>query len=639
MIQQSSLLRINRLRILKAGQAVYDECFHSGVNIIRGENGAGKSTISDFIFYVMGGEYDNWKNAAQRCDEVQAEICTKGGIVTIKREVGGKQTPAYLFYGSMSEAENNGLDGWERYPIRRSENSESISQILFRSVGIPEAKSEGASNVTMHQILRLLYSDQRTPPTRLFRFESFDTRDIREAVGDLICGMNVYELYALQLELRELDKSFKEKTREWEKLLAALPSDESLSTVDSLNSRIFELEREKETLVAEIRDVDLLVSNDELKSFMKDRELAKKEIQKSKSKISQYENKTEKLGLELEDLYSYNSYLAELSRKIPEAEATADIIGSIDFIHCPACLSLLTNLHSESCCVVCGANTDPEKERSKYLQIRQDIQIQHRETSQLIEDKELASLKIKKELRDEIRRYEGLLSAYTVNFDISISPRESFLAERNNRLGQIEKEIKFIASLFDVAMELQRVSKEKADIQASITQKTDRQKALETQGRKRKMFALSNVSEIAKAILKEDFDRQEEFKKAKSVELNFGDDVVSVDNEMNFSDSSSVILKNTAILSLFLASLEDKQFYHPRFLLLDNIEDKGMEEKRSHNFQKIIVDAVKSRTEDHQIIITTSMINPELDVEEYVVGPRYTGENKTLNFSIQKASH
>ena len=32
-----------------------------------------------------------------------------------------------------------------------------------------------------------------------------------------------------------------------------------------------------------------------------------------------------------------------------------------------------------------------------------------------------------------------------------------------------------------------------------------------------------------------DFDRLEEFKKAKSVDLNFGDDAVSVDGEMNFS--------------------------------------------------------------------------------------------------------
>ena len=74
----------------------------------------------------------------------------------------------------------------------------------------------------------------------------------------------------------------------------------------------------------------------------------------------------------------------------------------------------------------------------------------------------------------------------------------------------------------------------------------------------------------------------------------------------------------------------DADFYHPRFLLMDNIEDKGMEQKRSHNFQDIIVNASKSAKYDHQIIFTTSMFNPELEDEEYVIGPYYTHDMRTL---------
>ena len=188
-----AFLALNRLRILRRGSAVYDQKFHKGVNIIRGENGSGKSTISDCIFFILGGEFDAWKVAASSCDEIQAEITTGSGILTITREIkGNKQTPPHVFFGNMEEAEKSALDKWESYPIRRHGGRESFSQIMFRSIGIPEAQSDGASNVTMHQILRLLYSDQRTPAPRLFRYESFDTRDIREAVGDLICGLSVY---------------------------------------------------------------------------------------------------------------------------------------------------------------------------------------------------------------------------------------------------------------------------------------------------------------------------------------------------------------------------------------------------------------------------------------------------------------
>ena len=59
-------LMLNRLVIYRGGQAAYDEHFHEGVNIIRGENGSGKSTIMDFIFHVFG-EVGGWKEYAFRC--------------------------------------------------------------------------------------------------------------------------------------------------------------------------------------------------------------------------------------------------------------------------------------------------------------------------------------------------------------------------------------------------------------------------------------------------------------------------------------------------------------------------------------------------------------------------------------------
>ena len=176
---------LRRLRVLRRGVAVYDQRFHTGVNVIRGDNGSGKSTIADFIFYVLGGEFDNWKKAALACEQVQAEVVTRGGVLVLRRDVGTAQTPMEVFYGPMTDAEHRGLDGWERFPIRRMGSSLSFTQVMFRAAGIPEAQSQGASNITMHQILRLLYSDQRTPAGFLFRYEDFDRREIREAVGDL----------------------------------------------------------------------------------------------------------------------------------------------------------------------------------------------------------------------------------------------------------------------------------------------------------------------------------------------------------------------------------------------------------------------------------------------------------------------
>ena len=69
-------------------------------------------------------------------------------------------------------------------------------------------------------------------------------------------------------------------------------------------------------------------------------------------------------------------------------------------------------------------------------------------------------------------------------------------------------------------------------------------------------------------------------------------------------------------------------------LLLDNVEDKGMVGDRVRNFQKVIADLMDEESQPHQIILTTSTLNPELEREDYIVGPEYTKGNRTLNLQI-----
>ncbi|MGH7021475.1 MAG: ATP-binding protein, partial [Brevundimonas sp.] len=47
--------------VTRGSHVLYDEAFHEGVNIIHGSNGSGKSTISDFIFFGLGGDLKDWK--------------------------------------------------------------------------------------------------------------------------------------------------------------------------------------------------------------------------------------------------------------------------------------------------------------------------------------------------------------------------------------------------------------------------------------------------------------------------------------------------------------------------------------------------------------------------------------------------
>ena len=91
-----------------------------------------------------------------------------------------------------------------------------------------------------------------------------------------------------------------------------------------------------------------------------------------------------------------------------------------------------------------------------------------------------------------------------------------------------------------------------------------------------------------------------------------------------------VVIKNSLFMGILQTAVSDAEMLFPRFLLLDNVEDKGMVVKRVQHFQKTIADWSAQEKEDHQVIITTSALNPNLDKKEYLIGESYTSGNRTL---------
>lgn len=72
-------LFLQRLRIVtESGDVAYDELFHRGVNIIRGQNSSGKSTIVRFIFFVLGGYYTDFVPQAMKCRYVMERYALMG---------------------------------------------------------------------------------------------------------------------------------------------------------------------------------------------------------------------------------------------------------------------------------------------------------------------------------------------------------------------------------------------------------------------------------------------------------------------------------------------------------------------------------------------------------------------------------
>jgi DNA repair exonuclease SbcCD ATPase subunit len=129
-------LLVTRLVIKRSQHVVFDEKFHAGVNIIRGENGSGKTTIVESIIFALGGDIKKKKDEFGLCDFVYAELQINGENYTFKRPIEEGYPALDIFEGTYDEAKNS-PDLWTRYGHRRTNNQKSYSEVIFSLLGLP----------------------------------------------------------------------------------------------------------------------------------------------------------------------------------------------------------------------------------------------------------------------------------------------------------------------------------------------------------------------------------------------------------------------------------------------------------------------------------------------------------------------
>jgi hypothetical protein len=633
MTQFSPYIKITRLVIFTdEGLVSYDETFHSGVNIIRGHNSSGKSTIGNFIFYALGGDFKKWTTAAQSCGDVYAELEMNSEKVTIKRTVSvNSNQPMSIFWGSYDES-RLGSEGWEIYPYRRSENKKSFSNALFLALGLPELRGDVDSNITMHQIMRLLYVDQKSLTLDLLMTESFDSSITRKTISDLLFGVYDDSLYSDELSLREAEKEQDIKKRQFEGIERILKSSDTETDPFVINNQIEENTKEIssiESFLEKFRNEETSDSEkdeeEELKIFSIKSELldSRKELSNLQSSINEYE-------FEISDSNEFIRTLEKRASSLTNSLATRQSFNEIQMTHCPNCLSPLETPIDEHHCHLCKQQLPEDKGSSQIKRMQQEIDNQIRESKKLLHNKEHTLLELKSKfpaIEQTVRQLQRDLNDSLTTVKSSRNERYDELLIKTGELrsenDHLVKQLRAIEQVDVLRKELAALASTIASLKISISSKRqDQNRKLQS--------SFSDIRAQSLRLLHSDLGRQPEFTTGHNVEIDFEKNTFSLDGENNFSESSNVYLKNSVRFGIFFTSLNMDFFRLPRFILCDNIEDKGMEPVRSQSFQKEIVSMSNESEVEHQIIITTSMIAPELDNTEMCVGEFYTETQKTL---------
>jgi len=632
-------LIVTRMVVQRGEKVVYDEAFHAGVNVVRGENSSGKSTVLNFLFYGLGGDLTDWSTVARLCSRVIVEVSLNGNKATLSREisVSSSMQPMDIFGGTYVDSLKAPRSEWTRYPYRSGENRESFSQALFGLLGIPEVSSDLSGHITMHQILRLLYADQLSPVENIFRAVPFDRADLRETVGRLLCGAYDSTVYDNEQKIRELNKEFDTINGQLRSLFSVLGKADQAFTLDWIDAQRKSLEEEQKQTQRAIEEAEqkLYSSSKHDKLTLTQQERAYKEVQTHQASLISLKHQRDALALTIADSDAFIASLKSKLEALRDSSRIVEHIGEVRFQNCPACYSPIDGEHSTHACHLCKTPFDSSQTRSRISALIMDTGLQAKQSTSLQRKREEKAVEIDASIteaeskwREASRRLSALQSLPSTN------EREK-LRELHRKSGYIQRQIEDLDQKARLAATVRELSDRKAELQSSIAKLRSANEALRAQQASTLAKAYTLISQEVKTLLDHDLKRQDVFENPRHVNFTFEGNQITVDDEGYFSASSRAILRSSFFLGFFAAATKNPFFRHPRFCMIDTQENMGVEAIRSQNFQLQILRVSKESKVEHQLIFATAMIEPELEDEAYTVGAFSTNADRTISIKME----
>lgn len=370
----------------------------------------------------------------------------------------------------------------------------------------------------------------------------------------------------------------------------------------------------------------------EREDLKKIRSDAIRDFNNARRTVVKLKEEIEVLEYEISDAEDFIKHLTQSLVDFEDASITFFGLGHLAFEHCPSCFAPVQPKASDHC-QLCGTKRIDGGDDSRTLAVRLDLQMQLKESQSLQAERNAELNQKTGALRIARLALRRATSTIELAQSGTVTGRESAIAELSRKVGFIDSELEGLQKRLELAKRIQAASEAKEDLNTRVTRlKAEIEAILRAQG-KRKLEAYTLISNETKKLLDQDLQEHSDFGDVANVSFEFSGDWVAINGEKNRAGSASgmVILKNSFAAGMLSASLIDQRFNLPHWMLFDNVEDKGMVEERSWNFQRLLVALSQASKTPHQIIFTTSKIAPELDRPELVVGRRYERAARSLN--------
>lgn len=587
-----------------------------GLNIIEGENGTGKTTFFDLIYYAFGGTVKQFKSNSKSKHTEVTDDTNNYALLEVLIDGEPYKFRRYLEATEIWVTDTSGHT--DVFQIFRNENHPRIfSDWLLEKLEINVVELIQGSKrqkINIKDIIRLIYHDQQPNPKKVYKPAEADgnyvsdSEFVRKTIFQLLAGKTYstyYSLLAEQKEKEQLKNKAKFALDEYVNISKKLSRNS-----DELNAEYIRKEIEENTEKLH----RLTISRDNIKAVRPtSAEKNIGEMDNIKIQLLQIDNSISALSLEERSLVGQLQNYRKLEQNLVlEATQLKKIMHSHDKLNlfspdtCPYCLKVVER--TEGCCV-CGNDVDEAQyERFFYSAEEYGKLLKSKQKSAKTIAEALGQLRLQLEnVKDQIidlKQQENTLKSKVTHLI-----NELDVSYANSQLDKVDDAI--LETRSQIAKLEERLVVEEKILELTNDFSTKRE-AFEEMSRQVKIQEIEAENDI-KGKIKEFNEIYAPFmtktlKDCRSARID-SDDYMPIINEGAYREaSSSVAIRFNYFLSFLELSLKKNDVAYPRFLLVDTPRTAGLDDKHLKTLLANVNDLLdKYKDKSFQIILSTGV--------------------------------
>lgn len=630
-----SNLLIKQVKYIGTDYIYESPILSSGVNILEGENGSGKTTFSSLIYFGFGGNVKWFKE--DKNDDHQQIVNDKSNFVELSIFINNiNYTLTRYFYSYEIHIISN--EEVVSLPINRSPKKQfTFSDWILEKLGISVVDIYQGSEyykINFYDLARLFYYDQNTSPDRIYKrpdSENFvsDSSIIKKAIFEILTGNSFGDYYQAIADYR---KSLEEKST----IKALIQNFEILNLNESLDfegKNSYNLNKDLEELSSQLRRLEdyreTINSNvSSTKSGTEIITIKRKEYTKQEEKL--FILKSEKTSI-LSDYRKVKRLKADMILEVTHMKKIMIANEKLNLFSPETCPYCLQKCEREENKCICG-NTVSDEQYQKFFYSKEEYFNILKSKQKNIETIENALISYEKDIFSKnslIAQLELKLSDLKSDINNLSRGRKIIknqeLKEVNDKIFNTEKSITNIKQQIKIEKKREELENERASIEQLVESKKREMELL-------KLEASKNMDEVIKSFNKKYYSLMKKALYDCSSARISHDDYMPIINSGSYKEASSNVSKRLMYFYTLLHLSLTTDIKFPKFLMIDTPENIGIDDNDLINVIALIdeIGTEEDSIDKGQIILTTGINKYPIKYNQKVI-ETVTKKNKLLN--------